>query len=258
MAQDIEGGRIWQPLRPTIAYEYETRSQRSPGAKAAFDMQLRFADCVLNLASRQLTRGGEVMPLEPKLFTLLDLLIQRRPAVVTYAELDELLWPKVYVARTSLTRLVSELRTVLGDPPSASQIIRTAYKTGYAFAADVTAIGTQRSASGVFTLLTADRSQPLVEGKNVAGRDADCAIVVDVATVSRRHACFTVTAGVATVEDLGSTNGTFVNGAPVATPTVLADGDEILLGKAVVKLRVKAPPAPTEMLVRDAAAIGPR
>lgn len=221
-------------------------------------MQFKFADCVLNLATRQLIRRGTVLPLEPKMFTLLEVLIQRRPAVVTYAELDELLWPKVYVARTSLTRLVSELRTALGDPPSDSQIIRTAYKTGYAFAADVTPFGTQPAAVGVFTLLTNEGSKPLLEGKNVAGRDALCAIVVDVASVSRRHACFTVTAGVVRVEDLGSTNGTFVNGVAVSTPTILADGDEIMLGKATVTLRVKAPPAPTEMLMRRPADMGSR
>jgi DNA-binding winged helix-turn-helix (wHTH) protein len=80
-------------------------------------MELAFADCVLNLTSRQLSRGGAVIPLEPKMYALLEMLIQRRPAVVTNEELDELLWPKVYVARTSLTRLVSELRAVLDDSP---------------------------------------------------------------------------------------------------------------------------------------------
>ena len=39
---------------------------------------------------------------------------KRRPAVVTNNELDELLWPDVYVARTSLTRLVSKLRSAVG------------------------------------------------------------------------------------------------------------------------------------------------
>ena len=78
-------------------------------------MDLAFADCVLKPASRQLLRNGAAVALEPKNFTLLEVLIERRPAVVTYDEIDELLWPKVYVARTSLTRLVSELRTALGD-----------------------------------------------------------------------------------------------------------------------------------------------
>src|SRR5579862_1596843 len=103
-------------------------------------MKLAFGDCVLDLSSRQLFREGNVVPLEPKMFELLEVLIKRRPAVVANNELDELLWPKVYVARTSLTRLVSELRSVLGDTPRDSRIIRTVYKTGYAFCAEVTAL----------------------------------------------------------------------------------------------------------------------
>src|ERR1700689_34430 len=101
-------------------------------------MRMRFTDCVLDLSAQQLERQGKIVPLEPKVYALLETLIKRRPAVVTNNELDELLWPEVYVARTSLTRLVSELRTVLGDTPRDSCIIRTVYKTGYAFCADVT------------------------------------------------------------------------------------------------------------------------
>src|SRR5437763_2827882 len=103
-------------------------------------MRLKFADCVLDLRARQLERQGRNLPLEPKVYELLEALIKRRPAVVTNNELDELLWPQVYVARTSLTRLVSELRAALGDTPQASHIIRTVYKTGYAFFADVICI----------------------------------------------------------------------------------------------------------------------
>jgi len=182
---------------------------------------------------------------------LLEVLIERRPAVVTYIELDELLWPKVYVARTSLTRLVSELRTLLGDSPTDSRIIRTVYKTGYAFAAAVTLYGKPRAGAVAFSLLWNDRVVPLADGENVAGRGAECAVVVDATTVSRRHARIIVAAGVATVEDLGSTNGTSVNGAAITAPTGLKDGDEIALGKAVLKLRAIRPAAPTEMMTRD-------
>ncbi|MGC1522045.1 MAG: FHA domain-containing protein [Steroidobacteraceae bacterium] len=212
-------------------------------------MHLAFADCVLNLEARQLTRAGVPVPLEPKMFTLLEVLIQRSPAVVTYDELDELLWPKVYVARTSLTRLVSELRTLLGDDPSDAKIIRTVYKTGYAFAAEAMS-SKPRPAPAASLLLPNGRSLPLIEGDNVAGRDADCAVPVEATTVSRRHARFTVTAGVITVEDLGSTNGTFVNGDPISSATRLADGAKVSLGKAILILRKTAPPAPTEVMTR--------
>ena len=78
-------------------------------------MRMRFGDYVLDLPARQLERQGKTVALEPKVYELLEVLITRRPAVVTNHELDELLWPQVYVARTSLTRLVSKLRTALGE-----------------------------------------------------------------------------------------------------------------------------------------------
>jgi len=206
---------------------------------------------MLNLSSRRLLRGGGEVALEPKMFMLLELLLERRPAVVTYDEIDARLWPKVYVARTSLTRLVSELRKALGDSPSNSQIIRTAYKTGYAFAANVTQLGEPQREGSIFSLLWNDRVLALVEGENIAGRGADCSVIVDAMTVSRRHARFTVSAGSATVEDLASTNGTFVNRVAIASAFALKADDEIALGKALLKLRVASPVAPTEALTRD-------
>jgi DNA-binding winged helix-turn-helix (wHTH) protein len=62
-------------------------------------MRLKFGDCVLDLGARRLERGSRVVALEPKMYELLEVLIKRRPAVVTNNELDELLWPNVYVAR---------------------------------------------------------------------------------------------------------------------------------------------------------------
>src|SRR5580693_8539032 len=103
-------------------------------------MKLRFAECILDLRARQLERQHKIVPLEPKVYELLEALIRRRPAVVLNTELDELLWPRVYVARTSLTRLISKLRAALGDTPRGSRVIRTVYKTGYAFCAEATPI----------------------------------------------------------------------------------------------------------------------
>src|SRR5204863_9537411 len=99
-------------------------------------MRLRFADCVLDLRARQLERQGTIVPLEPKVYELLEALIKRRPAVVTNNELDELLWPQVYVARTSLTRLVSDLPAALGDTPQGAHGIRTVEQHGNAVGAE--------------------------------------------------------------------------------------------------------------------------
>jgi DNA-binding winged helix-turn-helix (wHTH) protein len=207
-------------------------------------MRLAFADCVLDLAARQLSRAGSVYPLEPKMFELLEVLIQRRPAVVKNEELDEILWPKVYVARTSLTRLVSELRSALGDTSRDSRIIRTVYKSGYAFDAAVTILEVEAptpSVTPVFTLVWNDQVFPLIEGEHVAGRGDECELVIDAETVSRRHACIHVRAGSASIEDLDSTNGTSVNGTRISAATPLVDGNQIALGTAKLLIRKRDP-----------------
>ena len=208
-------------------------------------MRLKFVDCVLDLGARQLERGNEAVPLEPKMYELLEVLIKRRPDVVTNGELDELLWPKVYVARTSLTRLVSELRAVLGDTPRDSRVIRTVYKTGYAFCAEVACLPPARASMATIEVLWMRQSVPLTDGEHIAGRDADCSLVVDGTTVSRRHARIMVAHGAATIEDLNSTNGTHVNGTRISAPTRLVPGDEFALGSEVLRLRLRSASALT-------------
>jgi DNA-binding winged helix-turn-helix (wHTH) protein len=200
-------------------------------------MRLKFADCVLDLRTRQLERLGKLVPLEPKVYELLEVLIKRRPAVVTNNELDELLWPQVYVARTSLTRLVSELRSALGDAARGSAVIRTAYKTGYAFCADVTVAPSRAATPATMELVWRGQILPLADGEYLAGRDAECALVVEASTVSRRHARITVASGAATIEDLDSTNGTHVKGVRISGPTRLGAGDELALGSESVQVR---------------------
>lgn len=208
-------------------------------------MRLRFADCVLDLRARQLERQGGIVPLEPKVYELLEVLIKRRPAVVTNNELDELLWPQVYVERTSLTRLVSELRAALGDTPRGSRIIRTAYKTGYAFCAEVTSMPSAAGAPAAIELVWKRQTLLLTDGEHLAGRDEECALVIDASTVSRRHARITVASGAAVIEDLDSTNGTHVRGVRISAPTPLEPGDELALGSEVVQVRRRRPSALT-------------
>ena len=214
-------------------------------------MRLRFADCVLDLRAQQLERQGKIVPLEPKMYELLEALIKRRPAVVTNNELDELLWPQVYVARTSLTRLVSELRAALGDTPQGSHVIRTVYKTGYAFCAEVRSVPSQDASPATIELVWQKQSLPLTDGEHLAGRDAECSLVIDASTVSRRHARILVVSGTATIEDLDSTNGTHVNGARISGPTRLNPGDELSLGSEVLQVRRRSASALTVKVEDD-------
>jgi pSer/pThr/pTyr-binding forkhead associated (FHA) protein len=52
----------------------------------------------------------------------------------------------------------------------------------------------------------------LHDGENVIGREEDAAAWIESASVSRRHARIVVSGGTATLEDLGSKNGTFLRG----------------------------------------------
>jgi pSer/pThr/pTyr-binding forkhead associated (FHA) protein len=70
----------------------------------------------------------------------------------------------------------------------------------------------------------------LGEGDVEAGRNPEAAIFLDDVTVSRHHARFSVSEGLLTVEDLGSTNGTYVNGRRVDRAG-LDPGDEVIVGR---------------------------
>lgn len=80
-------------------------------------------------------------------------------------------------------------------------------------------------------------------GRTTIGRDPASSVVFDDDGVSRRHAALTYVDGVVTVEDVGSTNGTWVNGERVGTPRRLAPGDELHLGSVGVRFEGAAPAA---------------
>lgn len=70
----------------------------------------------------------------------------------------------------------------------------------------------------------------LADGRSEAGRNVEAALCLDDITVSRHHAAFTSEGGRLRVEDLGSTNGTYVNGKRVEHAE-LASGDEVIIGR---------------------------
>jgi len=89
------------------------------------------------------------------------------------------------------------------------------------------------------------QSFPLADGEHIAGRDAECALVIDGTTVSRRHARITVAAGAATIEDLDSTNGTHVNGTRISAPTRIVPGSDFALGSEVLRVQLRSSSALT-------------
>jgi pSer/pThr/pTyr-binding forkhead associated (FHA) protein len=74
------------------------------------------------------------------------------------------------------------------------------------------------------------REVPLELGRTVLGRAPECDIVLEGRLISRQHACIRRDGDLYTLEDLGSHNGTTLNGLPLAQPQPLHDGDLIELG----------------------------
>ncbi len=93
-------------------------------------------------------------------------------------------------------------------------------------------------------------------GDYVIGRDAECDLHLDVDLVSRRHAQLTVNYDHALIEDLGSSNGTFVNGKPITEATRLWPNQKIQVGAATIELhRVKAASSSDHSLTPQTAAV---
>lgn len=104
-------------------------------------MPLVFGDFALDQERRQLLREGQPVRLEPKVYELLGLLIERRPKVLNKAQIRDVLWPGTFVSESALAGLVTDLRAALGDDPRQARYIRTVHGFGYAFCAEARAEG---------------------------------------------------------------------------------------------------------------------
>jgi DNA-binding winged helix-turn-helix (wHTH) protein len=204
-------------------------------------MQVRFGLFVLDSESRELLRDSQRVSLSPKAFELLSILVASRPKAVPKAELQERLWPATFVVEKNLANLVSEIRAAIGDDASNPQFIRTVARFGYAFREIVDRADAgrpMRRGEVVFRIKWISGRQTLDEGEYVLGRDPNVEVYLEAPKVSRRHARITIAASRATIEDLGSKNGTFVGDQRVDGSRAIGHGDVITVGS--VKLTVTA------------------
>ena len=92
-----------------------------------------FGDFRVDSVERVLMRGGELVPLTPKVFDILLLLVENNGHVVEKETLLKEIWPGTFVEEGSLTQNISVLRKVLGDTGSGRQFIQTIPRRGYRF-----------------------------------------------------------------------------------------------------------------------------
>jgi DNA-binding winged helix-turn-helix (wHTH) protein len=211
---------------------------------------IRFGAFAFDADTRQLTRGGEAIHLSPKAFELLLILLRNRPRALSKSDLQSRLWPDTFVSESNLAGLVKELRRAMRDDPRHPRVIRTLHGFGYAFAgavSDPAAAASDSRRPDVTFWLVGDRQVRLSPGDTVLGRDADATVWFDLPGISRLHARITVVGDGAVLEDLGSTNGTFVAGERLDAPRPLQDGDEIRLGPLRLTFRTRRASARTEV-----------
>ena len=91
----------------------------------------------IDVSERILSREGQNVPLTPKAFDTLLVLVENRGHLLEKDELMQKLWPNTFVEEANLTNNISQLRKALGEDSSGHRYIETVPKRGYRFGAPV-------------------------------------------------------------------------------------------------------------------------
>ncbi len=209
-------------------------------------MRLRFGDCTFDADTRELERGRRPVHLSPKAFRLLELLLESRPKALSKADLQERIWPDTFVAEANLASLAAEVRGAIGDDSGSPRFVRTVYGFGYAFSGEAVPVNPARPVTRRHCLTESGREIDLFPGENVVGRDPAAAVRIDDPTVSRHHARIVVDEKGASLEDLESKNGTFLEGRAVRRPGRLKSGSVVGFGSVLLTFRTFSPVESTE------------
>src|SRR5678816_2947642 len=97
----------------------------------------RFNDFAIDIEQKVLLRGGKAIPLAPKVFETLLVLIENHGRIVLKEELMKRLWPDTFVEEANLTFNIQQLRKSLGDNARSPIFIQTIARRGYRFIAAV-------------------------------------------------------------------------------------------------------------------------
>ncbi|WP_293387075.1 tetratricopeptide repeat protein [Nevskia sp.] len=114
----------------------DTGNGRRPSPSVERVLIYRFAECVLDSRSLELSVRGAIVKLEPKPLELLLFLLRHPGEVVTKDELQDGVWPGRILSESVLTKAVAKLRQGLGDEDQT--ILKTVHGYGYRLLAPVT------------------------------------------------------------------------------------------------------------------------
>jgi DNA-binding winged helix-turn-helix (wHTH) protein len=202
----------------------------------------RLGDWLVEPELNRVSRGGSSYQLALKVMYVLVFLAEHAGTTVPKHRIIDAVWRTEFITENTLTQAIADLRRVMGDNARDPQFIETITKRGYRLIADVEILDDAAPitpTTGLPCALVVDRQESaLVAGDNLIGRATDAVVLLDSEEVSRHHAVVRVSMDSATLEDLGSKNGTLLWGSRVGSPTPLKDGDEIAIGPVVLTFRV--------------------
>lgn len=224
----------------------------------------RFANFELDLAAYVLRARGKAVRLEKIPMEVLILLVQQAGTLVERSEIAATVWgPSVFLEHeAAINTAVRKIRQVLGDDPAAPRFVQTVVGKGYRFIAKVESLtpahdpdasrGQDRSADQPggprYVVKVGRREFVLPCGETVLGRDPSADVCVEHPSVSRRHARLSIEAGRARLQDLGSRNGTFLNGRRIDGPTDIREDAIVGLGPVTLLFCVWRAPASTQSM----------
>lgn len=216
-------------------------------------------------AANTIARGTEEIRLEPKLMDVLQCLAGHAGEVVSKRRLIDEVWNTEFIAENSLTRAIADLRRALGDSARSPKYIQTIPKRGYRLMAEPSGKSQKKAAHqwspvsyeplavivgesvrygdragsqpGEHALLCEGQEIPLTESTVIFGRGERSDIQFLVTEVSRTHARLDIRGDGAVIDDLGSKNGTKVNGRVIDGPRQLSSGDTIVIGPTTLVYR---------------------
>jgi DNA-binding winged helix-turn-helix (wHTH) protein len=221
----------------------------------------RLGDWIVQPGLCRISHGGQTVHLRPKVMEVLVCLAGSAGKLVTRQALIDTVWAREFISDSALARAVFELRRGLGDDGPSPRYVETIAKRGYRLTAPVTP-GSEpdeiAAALSPFVVVVGEREVRLCEGENVVGRGADARVRLDSSAASRCHARIVVSGNTATIEDMGSKNGTEVDGRSIAAPTILTDRAVIWIGNVAVTFRVAATDGSTRTARERHAVAGPR
>src|SRR5689334_3907782 len=91
----------------------------------------------VDVGEARLIRDGETVPLWPKAFEILRVLVESQGRVLSKEELMSRVWPDTFVEENNLTVNISALRKALGEGAGGAKYIETVPRRGYRFVAEV-------------------------------------------------------------------------------------------------------------------------